>query len=105
MLDVNYDQGAETLHVSLVGDIDIYAAPELKEKLSDLIEKYKCDMVIQCEKLDYIDSTGLGVLVAALKKAKDVGKSIRIVRLKPYIHKLFTITGLDEIFSTEVEAQ
>ena len=105
MIVAEYDPTTDELVASLKGDIDIYAAPEMKEKLALLIEKYKSNIVIDCKELNYIDSTGLGALVALLKKAKDYDKGIRIINIKPYIRKLFTITGLEKMFSMEVEGQ
>ncbi len=101
MLVARYDADENKLVADLSGDIDSYAAPELKEKLAALIDQHRADVVINCAELSYIDSTGLGVLVAVLKKAKDYDKSISIINLKPYIRKLFTITGLEKIFCLE----
>ncbi|NLT17115.1 MAG: STAS domain-containing protein [Clostridiales bacterium] len=105
MVEAKYDPMTDELTARLKGDIDIYAAPELKEKLALMIEEHKSDIVIDCSDLNYIDSTGLGALVALLKKAKDYDKGIRIINTKPYIRKLFTITGLEKIFSMEGEAK
>lgn len=90
-------------HISLDGEIDIYNAPKLKEKLHKLIEQHSGDFILDCENLKYIDSTGLGVLISALRKVKEYDGKISIVKLKPYIHKIFIITGLDKIFTIEVQ--
>ncbi len=95
MLVARYDADENKLVADLSGDMNSYAAPELKEKLA-AIDQHRADVVINCAELSYIDSTGLGVLVAVLKKAKDYDKSISIINLKPYIRKLFTITGLEK---------
>jgi anti-sigma B factor antagonist len=60
------------------------------------------NMIIDCQDLKYIDSTGLGVLISALRRVKDHDGTITIRGLKPYIQKIFGITGLDKIFSLEV---
>ncbi len=98
MLESKFESDLGTLKVALSGDVDIYAAPELKKQLSNLIDQHKSDVVLDCIDLNYIDSTGLGVLVVSLKKAKDYGKTIRIINIKPYIRKLFSITGLEKLF-------
>ena len=89
--------------ISLEGEIDIYNAPALKEALLKLIDANKSNMQIDCINLKYIDSTGLGVLISTLKRVKDFNGSIRIINLKPYIYKIFTITGLNKIFDLEVQ--
>lgn len=102
LLDANFDEGHSKWEVHLYGEVDIYNAESLKSELHALIDEKKADIVLDCESLKYIDSTGLGVLVSALKKVKEAEKQISIVNLKPYIAKIFTLTGLDRIFAIEV---
>ncbi len=90
-------------NISLSGEIDIYNAPELKSKLLDLLEQKKGDIQVDCKDLKYIDSTGLGVLISALRHVKDYGGNITIRNLKPYIQKIFRITGLDKVFIIEAQ--
>ena len=68
-----------------------------------LITQKNADVVLDAKNLNYIDSTGLGVLVSILKEVKAYGGKIIIKHLKPYIAKIFTITGLDNVFSLEVD--
>lgn len=87
--------------VSLSGEVDIYTSQELKDNLYRVVESNKKDLIIDCKELNYIDSTGLGIFVGALKKAKQYEKKITIINLKENIKKLFIITGLDKIFEVE----
>ena len=105
LLDANYNEGNDRWDVNLYGEVDIYNADGLKNELHSLIAEKSADIVIDCTNLKYIDSTGLGVLVNALKKVKEMDKSIRIINLKPYIAKIFMLTGLDKIFVIEVSEQ
>jgi len=89
----------ETWQVKLHGEIDIYNSPELKTQLSALCKQTPADIHINCEKLEYIDSTGLGALVGVLKSVKGHGKQVRLSHVKPNIVKLFRITNLDKIFT------
>ncbi len=98
-----YDLDTKTWHISLNGEVDIYNAPELKEKLHKLVEQHTGDFILNCQNLTYIDSTGLGVLISALRRVKEYDGEIAITNLKPYIHKIFVITGLDKIFTIEVQ--
>lgn len=99
----HFEIANNTWIVNLSGEIDIYNAPQLKEQLLKLLEEQKGNMLIDCKDLKYIDSTGLGVLISVLKRVKDENGDITISNLKPYIQKIFTITGLDKIFSIEVQ--
>lgn len=105
LLDSNFDETRDYWEVNLYGEVDIYNADGLKSQLNSLIDEKKADIILDCTNLKYIDSTGLGVLVSALKKVKEAGKQISIINLKPYIAKIFTLTGLDKVFVIEVSGQ
>ncbi|HHW70158.1 MAG TPA: STAS domain-containing protein [Clostridiales bacterium] len=102
-IERKFDDSSNSWQVKLEGEIDIYNAPELKEALTNLIDEKQGDIIIDCEDLKYIDSTGLGVLISILKKVKEYDGVIKITNLKPYINKIFTITGLDKIFIIEAQ--
>ncbi|MDK2800695.1 MAG: anti-sigma factor antagonist [Clostridiales bacterium] len=100
-LSVIEKKSNEVVVVELNGEIDISTVTELKDKLYAIIEKNNKDVRLDCKNLTYIDSTGLGVLVGALKKVKNNNKDIYIVNLRSNIKKLFLITGLDNVFKIE----
>jgi anti-sigma B factor antagonist len=85
--------------VELEGEIDLSTAVVFKETVYEVIESGHTDVVIDLNGLEFMDSTGLGVLVAALKKTSTEGGSIRLICDKRSILKVFTITGLDKVFS------
>jgi anti-sigma B factor antagonist len=85
--------------VELEGEIDLSTAAVFKETVYEVIEAGKADVVIDLNGLEFMDSTGLGVLVAALKKTRTEGGSIKLICGKRNILKVFTITGLDKVFS------
>lgn len=94
------DSTAEAI-VKPIGEIDIYTSEQFKAKLIDIILEKKSNVLIDCEELEFIDSTGLGVLISALKEARSIDKEIRIKNIKPNIKKLFFLTKLDEVFNIE----
>lgn len=96
-----YDAQQKVWQLDLSGEIDIYNAEDLKQDLQAMVSDKKGDVAIDCKKLKYIDSTGLGVLVAALKMVKEVGGSVRLFNLKPHIAKIFYLTGLTKIMEIE----
>ena len=63
--------------------------------------KKKVDMRLDLEKLEYIDSTGLGVMIGILKKLKIENKELYIEKPRNNVKKIFNITGLDKIFKLE----
>ena len=88
-------------NVAVTGELDVHTAEELKEYLHNLVENKVIDVKINLEGLDYIDSTGLGVMISVLKRLKLEDKEIYIVKPKSNVKKIFTITGLDKIFKME----
>lgn len=87
--------------INLEGELDVSTADKLKEHLYKLANEQVLDMKINLSNLDYIDSTGLGVMIGVLKKIKSEEKEIYIINPKSNVKKIFTITGLDKIFKVE----
>ena len=85
-------------HVALSGEIDIFNSSDLKTQLARLMEETVADVHVDCENLQYIDSTGLGALVGALKNIKSHDKEMHLSNVKPNLLKLFHITNLDKVF-------
>jgi anti-sigma B factor antagonist len=84
--------------VGVAGEIDVYTAPKLREKLIELVSEGTYDVVVDLEKVDFLDSTGLGVLVGALKRVKAHDGSLSLVCTQDKILKIFKITGLTKVF-------
>ncbi|HEY8322330.1 MAG TPA: STAS domain-containing protein [Candidatus Baltobacteraceae bacterium] len=88
----------ETNIVELAGEIDVYTSPKVKDALGELIDRGVYNLVIDLEKVRYIDSTGLGVLIGGLKRVREHGGTVNLVCTNPQIKKIFDITGLVKIF-------
>jgi anti-sigma B factor antagonist len=84
--------------VDVQGEIDVYTAPKLRERLVELVSQGSHDVVVNLEGVDFLDSTGLGVLVGALKRVKAHDGSLSIVCTQDKILKIFKITGLTKVF-------
>lgn len=85
--------------VDVKGEIDVYTAPKLREKLIELVSEGSHDVVVNLEGVDFLDSTGLGVLVGALKRVKAHDGSLSLICTQDKILKIFKITGLTKVFS------
>jgi anti-sigma B factor antagonist len=97
-LIVKSEHSDKNAKVFVSGEIDIYNAQQFKEKIYQIVENSTGDVSIDCSGLNYMDSTGLGVFVGALKKAKQDERDIHIFNIRDNIKKLFVITGLDKLF-------
>ncbi len=92
------DEDKKIQSVTISGEIDVYSSPKVKELLNSIIEDGYNKLYIDLENVRYIDSTGLGVLIGALKKVRENDGSILLVCTNPQIRKIFNITGLVKIF-------
>src|ERR671915_39114 len=84
--------------VQVRGEIDVYTAPKLRERLIELVSEGSYHIVVDLEGVDFLDSTGLGVLVGALKRVKSHDGSLSLVCTQDKILKIFEITGLTKVF-------
>ena len=96
---VGYEkQGGDIGVVVLVGEIDIYSAPEFKEVLVSGIEGGARKVIVDLSLVTFIDSTALCVLVSGAKRVRPRNGNLDIVCTDENIIRIFEITGLDRIF-------
>ena len=95
-LDVEAIREKDVSVIALRGEIDVYTAPLLRQKIVDLVDEGALNIVVDMEKVDFLDSTGLGVLVEGLKRVKTRGGTLSLVATQDKILKIFDITGLNK---------
>jgi anti-sigma B factor antagonist len=95
-LDHHTKDGIEIVEVE--GEIDVYTAPRLRELLIELVNNGHYQLVVNMEKVEFLDSTGLGVLVGGLKRVRAHDGSLDLVCTQERILKIFRITGLTKVF-------
>jgi anti-sigma B factor antagonist len=94
--DTAVRDGWEVLAVR--GEIDAYTSPRLRERLTQLMEDGHYRVVVDLEGVEFMDSTGLGVLVSCLKRSKEHQGDVALVCTAPQILRVLAITGLDRVF-------
>lgn len=104
-LDINTQRDESKCTVTLDGEVDVYTAPRLKEELVSAIEDGCVNVIVDLERVGFIDSSGLGVLVSALRRARERDGVVRIVCTRDNILKIFRITGLDKVFPVFADVQ
>jgi anti-sigma B factor antagonist len=85
--------------VRLKGELDVYTAPRLRERLAEIISDGHRNVVIDLADLAFIDSTGIGVLVGALKRAQQHGGEIALSSPRRGTRKALEISGLNTVFA------
>ena len=98
-MKIDKTQSGTELTVALDGRLDTVTAPELEEALVGLSGVTK--LIIDMEKLVYVSSAGLRVLLAAQKKMDGNGGSMVIRNANEEIREIFEVTGFDEILTLE----
>ncbi|MGH8775902.1 MAG: STAS domain-containing protein [Jiangellaceae bacterium] len=84
--------------VEVAGEIDVYTAPKLREQIAELVDSGRHDIVVDMQRVEFLDSTGLGVLVGGLKRIRQHDGSMHLVCTQERILKIFRITGLTKVF-------
>ena len=88
--------GVEVLN--LTGRLDASSAKDFKEKVGSLAKEKRVNLVIDMGAIDFIDSSGLGSLVASLRSVNKLGGDIKIASLQDPVRSIFEITRLHRIF-------
>ncbi|MDY0410457.1 STAS domain-containing protein [Virgibacillus soli] len=96
-LEIEVSEGQVETIVKLSGEIDAYTATKLKETLLTLTNQLDKLVIVDLEHVNYMDSTGLGVFVSALKASKENDSHLKLIQIQKRVFRLFKITGLDEI--------
>ncbi|QSB14312.1 STAS domain-containing protein [Natronosporangium hydrolyticum] len=81
------------------GEVDVYTASVLRQRLIEVIEGGSHRVVVDLRRVDFLDSTGLGVLVGALKRLRMAGGELGLVCDNEKLLKVFRITALDRVFA------
>src|SRR4029453_3128886 len=85
--------------IALAGEVDLYTAPEFKQRLLDVIGKGAKNVVVDFSDTPFIDSTTLGVLCGGGKRLRTNDGQLSLVCSDRNITKIFEITGLDRVFT------
>lgn len=83
------------------GELDVSCAKLLKDDIDSSLDENMSDLKLDMTNLTYIDSTGIGVIVGAMKKVRRSGKDIILLNAKENIKKILKITGIDQIIRME----
>lgn len=97
-LDVDVAESDGSTIVSLRGEVDVYTAPGLKDRLRSVAAEPGRHIVIDLARVGFLDSTGLGALVGGLEQARESGSTMVLACTQERILKLFDITGLADVF-------
>ena len=95
-MDVSEQAGRAVVTVS--GDVDLATAPELRSRLADVVQG-GLPVVVDLDGVDVLDSTGLGVLIGARRRARQSGADLVLVCAEGRLTDLLAVTDLDKVFT------
>ncbi len=89
--------------LDIVGEVDLYTAPALRDRIASLIDGGVRRLVVNLEEVGFLDSSGLGVLIGALRRLKEHDGVLRLVCNEGSTLKVLTVTGLDKVFQIHTD--
>lgn len=84
--------------IRIVGEIHVSTAPELRERLDEAVDGGRTALVLDMTGVEFIDSTGLSVLLGGLRRVTAAHGRLALVCANPTVLRLFHITSLDDTF-------
>lgn len=95
-MDLRWRQKAhdDTVTLEIEGEIDLHSAPQLRGELHRLSETGVKNLIVDLGEVTFIDSTGIGVLVGALRRARESGGGVAFCCARQRVRRVFEITGL-----------
>jgi anti-sigma B factor antagonist len=96
-LSIETNNVGDAVVVQVGGEVDVFTAPQLREALVAAVDGSSRNVVVDLQGVDFLDSTGLGVLVAGLKRVRQHGGELSLVCTREHILKILDITGLVKV--------
>jgi anti-sigma B factor antagonist len=98
-MDISIKENANSVSVVIVGDIEMITIKEFKEKLLQLGQSTDKDIDIDLSNVEYIDSSGVGVLISLLKMQKKKDKNLRIEKVSDKVLSVLKLSSLADVFN------
>lgn len=101
---INEQRDGTSTVMSVSGEVDIATAPSLRQRLVDAIDDGVRDVTVDLSGVGFMDSTGLGVLIGGLKRARQLDGSLVVVNPSSTVRKIFEVTGLVDVLGISTDA-
>ena len=100
-LSISVQHHDDRAMIQLGGEVDLATCPQLRGVLVELIDRGFHQLTIDLEQVSFLDCTGIGVLVDALRRVKEHGGCLTLVRPKPFVLRVLTLTGMTTVLPTD----
>lgn len=100
-MELNVSSASQGGHavVTVDGELDLYTAPRLQAVLASLLRERVDRVVVDLSGIEFCDSTGMNVLLSAMKRIREQGGTLELAAPRPAVRRILQITGLDTVFS------
>ena len=99
IMEINLEQKGNIIDIKVKGDIEMMTIKEFKEKLLSIGEENDIDITLDLSEVDYIDSSGVGVLISLNKIQKKKGKKLELAKVSPKVLNVLKLSSLAEVFN------
>jgi len=101
MLGITEEFHNHWVTLQINGEIDMATGPELRQRIVQYVQDGHINIVLDLTNVDFVDSTGLGVLIGGLKRTRSHGGDLRCIGLTEPLKEMFKLTGLDTVLTQE----
>ena len=98
-MEIDIQESQDKVTAVISGDIEMMIIKEFKTRLLDIGNNTDKDIDIDLSNVDYIDSSGIGVLITLLKLQKGKGKELKINKISPRVMDILKLSSLSEVFN------
>jgi anti-sigma B factor antagonist len=98
VLDIQIERNGPIAIVRVAGDVDLYTSPQLRKVLLDLAGETTRYLILDLEKVTYMDSSGLASLVEGLQRMEKYGGRLLLCSLQEMVQNVFELSRLDTVF-------
>ena len=100
-MDIRLEMLQSTLVVKIAGEIDHHSAGQIRETIDSEIERKRVkNLVFDFDRVTFMDSSGIGVIIGRYKQVRAQGGKTLIIRAKPQVERLLEISGIKKIIET-----
>lgn len=96
-MKAKYNKRGKTLIASISGELDQHYASEVRHDLDAKISGGCKDLVFDFSGLEFMDSSGIGVIVGRYKAIKSMGGKVRIANINPQVSRIIKLSGIEKI--------
>ncbi len=98
-MDIEINEGDSIVNIKVNGDIEMMTIKNFKQKLFEVGQNVDKNIEVDLSDVDYIDSSGVGVLISLLKLQKKKGKSLVINKVSSKVLNVLKLSSLSDVFN------